>query len=600
MSRSSKPLLSLLVVAASGCLSVTDPDSLPDGYWDGAEVRAILDKTLELRLDPDLSGLSDAEQQAVGRLLRVGEIFQELHEHTLHHQALLAHDRLVRLHGRRETRRTADLLDLYRLFKGPVATTLDNQREAFLPVEPPVPGRNVYPVGVTKEELEAALLKWPETRNDLLHLRAVVRRVERSNLDRDLAVLRRNPVLDTLHPGLHAELIALRSPASSREFYAVPYSVAFSEELLAAYGLLHEAADLLESGDRDFSDYLRLRARDLLADDYEAGDAAWVTGRFGNLNVQVGSYETYDDKLYGVKSFFSLSLLVRDRKASDDLRAAISGLQAIEDALPIDRHGKVREDIPVGVYSVIADFGQSRGTNTATILPNEGQITRKYGRTILLRHNIMTHPELFKLAGGSFQAALAEKHHGDLGVDGNFYRTLWHEIGHYLGPKEDRQGRSLDIALEENSDLIEEMKSDLVSLFAARHHHQSGYYDDQRLRSVYASGILRVLQKVKPRRAQPYQTMQLMQWNWFLEKGLLSFDADSGKLSIDYERYHDTVASMLAKVLDIQATGDKAASDAFIEQYAVWKPELHERVAEAIRARETYRYRLVRYAALGE
>ena len=31
----------------------------------------------------------------------------------------------------------------------------------------------------------------------------------------------------------------------------------------------------------------------------------------------------------------------------------------------------IREDIPVGVYDVIADFGQSRGGNTASILPNE-------------------------------------------------------------------------------------------------------------------------------------------------------------------------------------------------------------------------------------
>ena len=39
-------------------------------------------------------------------------------------------------------------------------------------------------------------------------------------------------------------------------------------------------------------------------DDYESGDAAWVTGHFKNLNAQIGSYETYDDELYGVKTFF--------------------------------------------------------------------------------------------------------------------------------------------------------------------------------------------------------------------------------------------------------------------------------------------------------
>ena len=40
-----------------------------------------------------------------------------------------------------------------------------------------------------------------------------------------------------------------------------------------------------------------------------------------------------------------------------------------------------------------------------------------------------------------------QEHHQDLMLDGNFYRTLWHEIGHYLGPARDRRGRDLDQAL---------------------------------------------------------------------------------------------------------------------------------------------------------
>ena len=78
------------------------------------------------------------------------------------------------------------------------------------------------------------------------------------------------------------------------------------------------------------------------------------------------------------------------------LREAMKGLQALEDSLPYQHHKKVREDIPVGVYDVIADFGQARGGNTATILPNESYLARRYGRTILLRANIMRDPNIFE------------------------------------------------------------------------------------------------------------------------------------------------------------------------------------------------------------
>ena len=183
-------------------------------------------------------------------------------------------------------------------------------------------------------------------------------------------------------------------------FYAVPYSVAYADDLIKAYGLLNEAAEAVEKDDEEFAGYLRNRARDLLSDDYESGDAAWVTGRFKNLNAQIGSYETYDDELFGVKTFFAFNVLSTRQQETTALRQAMKGLQALEDSLPYDHHKKVREDIPVGVYDVVADFGQSRGGNTATILPNESYLARRYGRTILLRANIMRDPSINEATSG--------------------------------------------------------------------------------------------------------------------------------------------------------------------------------------------------------
>jgi hypothetical protein len=572
--------------------------SLPKGYWELEQSRAILEKTLTLRLDPDLSHLNSNEREAVGQLLAAGEILHRLYERQKHPQAEDAAERLAELDrklGAPES--TRNLRDLYRLFKGPIGTTLENQREAFVPVSEEVPGRNVYPAGTTKEELDAFLQTHPESRDRLLHVRSVVRRATADGPARDLEVLRRHPVLDRLHPGLKDRLSSLGG-TNGKGFYAAPYSVAYADEILEVFDRLNNAATSLAEEDPDFAGYLRHRARDLLADDYEAGDASWVTGRFGNLNAQIGSYETYDDKLYGVKSFFSLSLLVRDPEQSARLARALAGIQKIEDALPYARPKQVRGNIPVGVYNIVADFGQARGGNTATILPNEAAHARKYGRTILLRYNIMTDPDRFEAASVRFAAAVAPGVRDHLTLQGGFERTLWHEVGHYLGVDTTDDGRTLDEALEQYSNLLEEMKSDLVSLFAAAALHEDGYYDASALRAIYAGGILRVLQVVKPRRTQPYQTMQLMQWNWFLEHGVLAFDEGSGTLAIDYERYPAAVESLLREVLALQAAGDPEGAAAFVERWGEWKDDLHERVAANIREAVRYRYTLVRYAAI--
>jgi hypothetical protein len=591
----------LLAVTVEAQTQKAGDGALPAGYWPPSKSRPILDKTAETVLAPDLSRLSPEERAAVRELLAAGEVMQRLYEESRHRQAresLAALQTLHRTSG--SSKATENLLDLYYLSQGPIAATLDNKREPFLPVEPQQPGKNVYPWGITKEEIETYLAANPELRPEILGERTVVRRASKENLSGDLSILERNPALSLLHPQLRPQLLRLSEQPEARTLYAVPYAVAYADEMLRAYRHLNTAADLLAASDAEFARYLRNRGRDLLTNDYESGDAAWVTGRFGNLNAQIGAYETYDDALYGVKAFHSFSLLVRDTKATEELRGAIKGLQEIENSLPYDRHRTVREDIPVGIYEVIADFGQARGGNTATILPNDPLFARRYGRTILLRGNIMKNPDIHANKSRAWTAAVAPAHRDDLRPDGDFYRTLWHEIGHYLGPDMTADGRDLGIALEEHSDALEEMKSDLVSLYSVPALRQKEYYDDARVKAIYSAGILRTLQNTKPRSDQPYQTMQLAQFNYYLEKGLLKFDPKQKNLTVDYSRYHEVVAELLREVMSVQSSGNKEKAAAFFRKYGNWTPELHQALAEKIAAAQGARWRIMRYAALEE
>src|ERR1041384_352965 len=606
-------LLAVLVLLSLGTTVLSQPGpkrpgTWPAGYWPLEKSQPIIEKTQTIRLSPDLSQLSAGEKSAVAKLLEVGKIFQRIYEDQRHHQALSSYEKLWDLHMHiGNPTPTENLLTLYRLFQGPIATTLENKREPFLPVDPVVPGKNMYPWGVTKDELEKSFAAGRADRDEVLDQRTAARRVTPENLREDMVKLGKYPALDTLHPGLkdrlsHLVAESLRRGSRARvpqtDFYSVPYSVASADELMKAHSLLNAAANDLQKEDAEFAKFLRNRARDLLSDDYESGDAAWVTGHFKNLNAQIGSYETYDDELYGVKTFFAFSLLLTRQQETTALRQAMKGLQALEDSLPYDHHKRVREDIPVGVYDVIADFGQARGGNTATILPNETYLARRYGRTILLRANIMREPNIFEATNRTFAAAVGDEQAKELTSDGNFYRTLWHEVGHYLGVDQTKDGRDLDQALQDDADALEEMKADLVSLYVADALHKQHYYTDAQLRSVYAGGILRVLQNNKPRRDQPYNTMQLMQWNFFLENGLLTFE--NGTLRIHYDKYHDVVGKLLKKVLDVQYQGDKAAADRFIDQYMTWKEDLHGVVAKNIRDQVRYRFRVFKYAALGE
>ena len=140
-----------------------------DGAWNTAQTQAILDKTLQLRLPYDADSFTEAERGAVVELVAAGKRMHQLYLDQLHHQAVAAAGQLANDSSR------PDLADVFRLMKGPVATTLDNQRQAILAVDAETPGKNVYPAGMTRELMDGWLEQNPARRDELLHLRAVVR-----------------------------------------------------------------------------------------------------------------------------------------------------------------------------------------------------------------------------------------------------------------------------------------------------------------------------------------------------------------------------------------------------------------------------------------
>jgi len=94
--------------------------------------------------------------------------------------------------------------------------------------------------------------------------------------------------------------------------------------------------------------------------------------------------------------------------------------------------------------------------------------------------------------------------------------------------------------------------------------------------------------------------MQLMQFNWFVDKGVFEVEPVNNTVMIHYDRYPAAVAEMLEIVLKIQYDGDRAAADAFIDRWSTWNDELHEFVAKKIRDSREFQYALFKYGVLGE
>lgn len=92
----------------------------------------------------------------------------------------------------------------------------------------------------------------------------------------------------------------------------LPYHEAYPEQTQKAANLLNQAALLAE--DAGLKNYLTLRAKALLSDDYLASDLAWMDMKDNTLDIVIGPIETYEDALFGYKASHSGQVLVKDKE----------------------------------------------------------------------------------------------------------------------------------------------------------------------------------------------------------------------------------------------------------------------------------------------
>src|SRR5215217_6903691 len=231
-----KVFIPITVALVAGTVQAIGQTRVPTAPWPAPQAQAILDRTSRTVLAPDLSHLTPGERVAVAKLLKVGRIFQDLYEEQRHRDALPVRTSLEKA----TDLRSRTLLTLYQLNQGPIATTLDNKRQPFLAVDPAPPGKNVYPWDLGVNELQDFIAAHPDERAPLTHLRHVVRRADAATLARDLAMLAKNPALDTLHPGLKARLTRLSRTPNRGTLYGLPYSVAYADQMVRSHELLHQ------------------------------------------------------------------------------------------------------------------------------------------------------------------------------------------------------------------------------------------------------------------------------------------------------------------------------------------------------------------------
>jgi hypothetical protein len=422
---------------------------------------------------------------------------------------------------------------------------LIDENQPFVGTEPAPPGRGFYSPGLTQQRIEDFVAKHPDRRKDIYSSLTVVHETKDGDLE------------------------------------AIPYHVAYKEFLEPMAQDLVDAA--VYSDDPAFSTYLRLRAKALLTDDYYDSDIAWLDLKNPKFDLILAPYETYIDQLMGVKASFGGSLLIRNEEQSQKLEIYQKYVPELQESLPLpveDLPSKRGKQSPMEVMDApfrAGDLGHGYQA-VADNLPNDPRVHEQKGSKKIFFKNFMdARVEYIILPVG--KVMLLPDQAAVVSGDGYLASTIMHEISHGLGPAyaQTTAGRK-DIreSIGPMYSALEESKADVVGMLCLAWLVDHHVLPDAKLNGYYASYIAGNLRSVRFGVGEAHSRGEMMEFNFLLENGAVTFDPGSKRYLVQFAKMPETIAALAKTLLQIEARGDRQAAEQWFDHYGTMPPQLKD------------------------
>jgi len=490
-----------------------------------------LSKYVSVKLTTDLSKLSENQQQLLPVLIEAAKQMDAIFwEEAYGNRAALM-----------DSLKDEKLRQFAEINYGPWDRLAGNEPFVEGVGEKPL-GANFYPKDMSKEEFEAADL------DDKTSLYTLLRKDEEGQL------------------------------------MTVPYYAAFSTQVKKASDLLLQAADLTEN--EAFKNYLTLRAKALLNDDYTESDLAWMDMQDNQLDIIIGPIETYEDQLFGYKAAHEAYVLVKDMEWSKRLSKYAAILPDLQKNLPVDEKYKKEKpgtDSQLAAFDVVYYAGDcNSGSKTIAVnLPNDEAIQLEKGTRRSQLKNAMK-AKFDKILIPISKELIAQEQQKHITFDAFFANTMFHEVAHGLGIKNTINGKgSVREALKEHASALEEGKADILGLYMITQLHAQGEIEGD-LKDYYTTFMASIFRSIRFGTSSAHGKVNMIRFNFFKDQGVFVRSED-GKYQINYDKMTAAMNALSAKILKLQGDGDYEGVADLVKKQTVIRPDLKadlERLSE--------------------
>ena len=497
-------------------------------------IKQQLGKMAPVTLTADLSYLPAEEVHVIKLLVKASQIMDEFFMLQVNEQNP---DILKSLKSSTEPDAQA-YVDFFKMMFGPW-DRLDEDRP-FINSKPKPAGAAFYPEDMTAEEFHNWIANHPE---------------DQTLFESNFSVIRRK----------------------GEKLYAISYSEYYKDRLTKAADLLKQASKL--TSDAALSTFLSSRANAFLSNDYYQSDMDWMD-LAGDIEVVIGPYEVYEDKIFGYKAAFESFVCTVDHESSNQQKAIAQYLVEMEKALPIaDKHKNFDRGAssPIKVVNLIFSSGDTKAgiQTTAFNLPNDERVREAKGSKKVMLKNVM-HAKFDKCWIPIVQTVLDPKDLDRVSFDAYFDHVLMHEVSHGLGPGRIMKNgveTTVNKELKELYSTIEECKADVLGVYNVQFLIDKGVFPKSLENSLYASNLGGMFRSIRFGIDEAHGGGVAIQLNYYLDAGGVTVN-DAGQFASNDVKMKKAVKALAAEVLEIEANGDYEGAKAFIEKYREVRPQV--------------------------
>jgi hypothetical protein len=352
---------------------------------------------------------------------------------------------------------------------------------------------------------------------------------------------------------------------------SVSYSEIYHDKMNRAAAILDEAAKFAD--DKEFSNYLIMRAQALRTDEYQASDFAWMDMKNNPIDVVIGPIENYEDQLYGYRAAFESYVLIKDLAWSEKLAKYAQFLPELQKGLPVPKKYKAEvpgSDADLNAYDVIYYAGHSNaGSKTIAInLPNDEEVQLKKGTRRLQLKNAMR-AKFDAIMLPIADTLIVPEQRKNVTFTGFFANTMFHEVAHGLGIKNTLNGQGpVRQALKEHASALEEGKADILGLYMIRQLLDKGAITDGTLEDYYTTFLAGIFRSIRFGASSAHGKANMVRFNYFQENGAFTRN-EQGLYRINVDKMTAAIDSLSKLILTLQGNGDYQGVDSLVKESGI-------------------------------